>query len=120
MIGWGLTGVFALMFVTSALFKLVGSAEVLKGFSDMGLDDSHRIAIGLTELLCAVLFVIPRTGVLGTVLLIGYMGGTIMAHLPSGMPIYTNTLIGIVIGLTGWIRFPELGQRLFYPEELKG
>jgi hypothetical protein len=117
-IGLVLTGLLALTFTSSAVFKIMGPENVVKGFQDLGLDSSLLLPIGIIELLCAVLFVIPRTGILGTVLLIGYIGGTIMAHLPSGMPIYTNVLIGIVIGITGWIRFPELGQRLFYPDTI--
>ena len=109
----GLTAIFGTMFIASAAFKLIGGEEAVKGFADMGLSDTSRIGIGLTELLCAILFLIPRTGVLGTVLLIAYMGGTIMAHLATGLPFYTNIIIGIMVGITGWLRFPELGERLF-------
>lgn len=109
----GLTAIFGTMFIASAAFKLIGGEEAVKGFADMGLSDTSRIGIGVTELLCAILFLIPRTGVLGTVLLIAYMGGTIMAHLATGLPFYTNIIIGIMVGITGWLRFPELGERLF-------
>lgn len=113
-ITWALTAIVGFIFVSSAIFKLMGSEEVVKGFADMGIKDSAILGVGITELLCAFLFLYPRTGVLGTVLLIGYMGGTIMAHLAMGLPFYTNIAIGVLVGIAGWMRFPELGDRLFY------
>lgn len=112
-ISWTLTGIVSVLFLFSAFTKFLGSEEVTKGFQDMGLDDNARLGIAVVELLAIVLFIIPRTGVLGTVLLIGYMGGTIMAHLSNHQPFVLNIVIGILIGVTGYIRFPELGQRLF-------
>ncbi|HRI33172.1 MAG: DoxX family protein [Saprospiraceae bacterium] len=112
-IGWVLSGFIAALFIFSAFGKLSGSAEVMEGFQKFGLNDTHRIGIGITELLCIILFLIPRTGVLGTLLLVGYMGGTIMAHFQGNLPITLNIIIAIVIGITAYIRFPELGSRLF-------
>lgn len=111
--GWILTGLISLLFCFSGIMKLLGSEEVTAGFQKMGIQDSGRIGIGLTEIICAILFAIPRTGVLGTVLLIGYIGGIILAHIQGGMPVIPMVILGIAIGLTGYIRFPELGSRLF-------
>jgi len=111
--GWILTGLICLIFTFSGVMKLLGSQEVIDGFQKMGLGDNARIGIGLTEIICTIIFAIPRTGVLGTVLLIGYMGGVILAHLQSGMPVIPVIILGITIGLVGYIRFPELGGRLF-------
>lgn len=112
-LNWVLTGLIAAVFIMSAVMKLSGAEEVVNSFKAMGLGDNARIGIGLAELISIILFIIPRTGVLGTVLLIGYMGGTIMAHVAQGIPFYTNILIGIAIGVVGYLRFPELGSRLF-------
>jgi hypothetical protein len=113
LLGWVLTAIIGLLFTFSGVTKLMGAPEVLEGFQKMGLGDAGRYGIAITELLCVLLFIIPRTGVLGVVLLIGYMGGTIMAHIQGNLPFAVNIVIGLLIGITGYIRFPELGSRLF-------
>ena len=112
-VGWVLTAIVAGLFTMSAASKLMGAEEAVNGFKAMGISDSGRMAIGAIELLSVILFVIPRTGVLGTVLLIGYMGGTIMAHVSGHLPFISNIAIGVFVGVVGYYRFPELGSRLF-------
>jgi hypothetical protein len=102
-IGWVLTALLGLAFIMSAATKIMGAQEAVDGFANMGMSDAERIGIGAVELLCILLFIVPRTGVLGTVLLIGYMGGTILAHITGHLPFVLNVIIGVVIGLTGWL-----------------
>ncbi len=112
-IGWVLAGLLTALFVFSGIGKLSGSEQAVNGFKEMGFSDNERIYIAVVEILCAILFLIPRSGVLGTLLLIGYMGGTIVVHLIKDLPFIINIIIGVLIGLTAYIRFPEIGSRLF-------
>ena len=51
---------------------------------------------------CTVLYVIPRTAVLGAILLTAYLGGAVATHLSAGSPPFSNTLFGVYLGLAVW------------------
>ena len=110
---WVLTGVIALLFGASALGKLFGSPETAKMAEAFGLTGQTYLTLGIIELSSLILFVIPRTGVLGSLLLIAYMGGAIATHLEHGQPISAPCVIQAVLWLIIIFRFPELRQRLF-------
>jgi sorbitol-specific phosphotransferase system component IIC len=111
-IGWVLTAILALLLISSAIMKLIGTEEVLKGTTALGLSKSEVTIIGLVELLSALLFIFPRTGVLGTLLLAAYLGGAIATHLEHQLPIMVPVIIESVLCITAAIRFPELTRRL--------
>jgi uncharacterized membrane protein YphA (DoxX/SURF4 family) len=110
---WILTGLIALLFASSSLGKLFSSPEALKMAEAFGLSGQTYMALGIIELVSVILFVIPRTGVLGSLLLIAYMGGAIATHLEHGQPIMAPCVIQAVLWLIVIFRFPELRERLF-------
>jgi hypothetical protein len=112
-IGWVLTALLAFVFISSASMKLIGSAEALKGATAIGLSAGVFKLIGVVEVLSIVLFIIPRTGVVGTLLLAAYLGGAIATHLEHQQPATVPVIIEILLWITAVIRFPELGSRLF-------
>ena len=67
---------------------------------------------GIIELLSLILFVIPRTGILGTFLLVAYMGGAIATHLEHGQSIIAPFIIESFLFLVAFYRFPELRTKL--------
>jgi hypothetical protein len=69
-----------LMLIFSASMKLSKSAAVVKGFQDFGYAEKVILPLGIVELLCVVLYVIPKTSVLGAILITGYLGGAIATH----------------------------------------
>lgn len=111
-IGWTLTGVLAFIFASSAFMKLTGSEEVVKGAAAMGLTAGTMQLIGIIEIVSIALFIIPRTGLLGTLLLAAYLGGAIVTHLEHGQPFIMPVMIQAVVWITAVIRFPELSRRL--------
>lgn len=111
-IGWVLTAVLAFVFFGSASMKLIGSANAAKGAAAFGLTPEILKMIGVVEILSIVLFIIPRTGLLGTLLLASYLGGAIATHLEHGQPIFAPVIIQCIVWITATIRFPELSQRL--------
>ena len=111
-IGWVLGGLVTALFLFSASGKLMPNAETLKMTSDMGIDASALKMIGIVELLSAILFLYPRTGVLGTLLLAAYMGGAIATHLEHGQSIVAPCVIQAVIWIVAVFRFPELRSRI--------
>ena len=110
---WILTGLIALLFGSSSLGKLFSSPEALKMAEAFGLSGQTYMMLGIIELVSVILFVIPRTGVLGSLLLIAYMGGAIATHLEHGQPIVAPCVIQAVLWLIVIFRFPELRGRLF-------
>ena len=73
-----------LMLVISAVMKFTNSPAVVKGFTDFGFDTKLLPGLGITELICTALYVIPQTSVLGAILLTGYLGGAVATHLRVG------------------------------------
>ncbi len=115
LITWGLTGLVGILFLGSGAAKLMmveGSKEAADTLK-MGIELSTLKSIAVIEILCAVLFLIPRTGVLGFGLLTAYMGGAIATHLTHNEPVLAPCVILGFVWITTLVRFPEVGQRLF-------
>src|SRR5215831_9418009 len=84
LIGGIISAVPVLMLVMSAVMKFVKPPALLEGFAHLGLPERLAIGLGVLELACTALYVIPRTAVLGAILLTGYLGGAIVTHLRVG------------------------------------
>jgi len=110
--GWVLTIILGLLFTMSAFMKLTGNEEALAQASSMGIDAATYQFIGVVEILSLLLFIMPRTGVIGTLLLVAYMGGAIVTHLQHQQPIAMAVTIQVLLWITAFVRFPELKQRL--------
>jgi hypothetical protein len=112
-INWSLAGLVGFIFIGSAISKLMGGAEALKMAEGIGLSASAFTTIGIVELISIILFIIPRTGILGTLLLVAYMGAAICAHVTHGLPIGGPVAISAFVWIAAVVRFPELQSRLF-------
>lgn len=106
------TGFVALVFLGSAAGKIFANEEALALAAGFGLEANTYAMLGVVELLCVVLFVIPRTGILGTLLLSAYMGGAIATHLEHGVSIVAPCIVQTVMLGVSLYRFPELRSRL--------
>ena len=111
-IHWVLAGLVAFIFVGSAISKFTADEEALKMASTFGLDSTANFTLGAIEMACVILFVIPRTGMLGTLLLAAYMGGAIATHLEHGLPVIAPCAIQAFIWIAAFVRFPELSRRI--------
>jgi len=111
--GWVLTIVLALLFTLSAFLKLTQNETALAQAASIGMDPGVYRMIGVVEIISLLLFILPRTGVLGALLLISYMGGAIVTHLQHQQPIVMPVIIQALLWITAVVRFPELRQRLF-------
>jgi len=112
LIYWVLTGLVSLIFIGSASGKFFANEEALKMAASFGLDAKTNTILGIVELLSLILFVIPRTGILGTLLLAAYMGGAIATHLEHGQSIIAPCIIQTILFLVAFYRFPELRTKL--------
>ena len=92
-----LSAVPALLLLFSGVMKLVKPPSVMEGFAHLGYDQSVALGIGIVELLCTILYLIPRTSVLGAILLTGFLGGATASHLRIGEPFYAAVLLGMLV-----------------------
>ena len=111
-IGWAATAVISIFLLMSAMVKLFGGIDNIN--TEMGtahIADWVRI-IGVGELLSLILFIVPKTHRLGTVLLSAYFGGAILFHMAHPDPIRASFMSPagflIAIWITSWIRGNEL------------
>jgi len=86
-----------LVLLMSAVMKFVQPPAVVEGFKHLGMPESLGIGLGILELLCTVLYVIPRTAVLGAILLTGYLGGAIVSHLRGGDAFIGPFIFGVLV-----------------------
>jgi len=109
---WALTGLVALVFFGSAAGKFSANEETLKIAAGFGIDAKTYNMLGLVEIISVILFIIPRTGIIGTMLLASYMGGAIATHLEHGESIIAPCVIQTILFLVAFYRFPELRTKL--------
>lgn len=111
-LGWTLAVLNLLLLGASAADKIIGSQHALTMGASFGLSAETYRVLGIIELVSALLFVFPRTAILGFLLLTSYMGGAIATHLQHRESIGFPTGIEIFIWIIAVIRFPEMTARL--------
>jgi len=97
-----LTGLAVLFLVFDATIKLVGVKEAVEGTVQLGYAPHHLPIIGLIEVACLVVYLVPRTAPLGAVLWTGYFGGAIATHLRLDNPLFTHVLFPIYVAALVW------------------
>ena len=107
-VGRGISVLVSLLFVASAVMKLLGIAEVQQGMAQLGLPASMILPLGILELSCAVVYLIPPTSVLGAILLTGYIGGAMCTHWRVGDPFFLHVGLGILVWLGLYLREERL------------
>jgi hypothetical protein len=103
----------AIVFLTFDVgVKLVQLPVVAETMAGLGYSPDLGLAIGIVELVCLVLYVVPRTAVLGAVLWTAVFGGAIASHLRVDSPLFSHILFGVYLGLFVWgglyLRNPRL------------
>src|SRR5688572_4233886 len=98
-----LSSLAVLFLLFSGVIKLFRPPEVLQSFTTLGYSPSLALTIGILEIACVLVYVIPRTSVIGAILLTGYLGGAIATHLRVGDPLLSHTLFPIYIGAALWL-----------------
>ena len=88
------------MIVFASSVKLMKSPAMVQGFAQAGFPEHLVLTVGMIELLCAVIYLIPRTAVLGAILMTGLMGGATATNVRVGDP---STAITVTIGVLVWI-----------------
>jgi hypothetical protein len=100
--GWTLTTLVGLFLAMDCTMKLLDMPFVKTAAAGIGFPASLDRTIGVIELICLVLYLIPRTAVLGAILLTGLLGGAIASHLRMGDPLFSHVLFGVYVGVMAW------------------
>jgi len=102
-------GVFVtLAFMGSAISKLAHLPKVIEELTRAGIPEGAIVPIAILELSCLALYLIPRTSVLGTFLLTGYIGGAIVTHIIGRQSFAPPLMIGLLMFASAYLRHAEL------------
>jgi hypothetical protein len=98
-----------LMLLLSAVMKLARPPAVLKGFADFGWSANLIVGLGILELACTIIYLIPSTAVLGAILVTGYLGGAVATTVRVGDPSWILTaVLGVFVWGGLYLRDPRL------------
>jgi hypothetical protein len=99
-----MSGLVTAFMVFDGVMKLVPLDIAIKSTAELGYPASADLVrgLGIVALVCTVIYAIPRTAVLGAILLTGYMGGTVATHLRVGDPLFTHMLFGVYLAVLAW------------------
>jgi len=107
--GWGISGLIGLMMTFSASMKLAGPAEFMDQFvGKLGYPQEVALWLGIVELSCVICYLIPRTAILGAVLLTGYLGGAVATHVRIHDNFLGAAIGGVLVWLALYLRDPRL------------
>ena len=97
-----LTALPVLFLVFDSVIKLIQIQPVTESFIRLGYDVDISSLIGIIELICLALHLVPRTAVFGSVLLTGFLGGAVATHVRVGDPLFSHVLFPIYIAALLW------------------
>lgn len=97
-----MAGIVILFMAMDSIFKFVANEAVIKGTTSLGYQLHHLPIMGTLGLLSIILYIIPRTEVLGAILLTGYFGGAIATHVRLDNPLFTHVLFTVYLGIFAW------------------
>jgi hypothetical protein len=107
-----LSGLAMLPFIPSAFMKLTMNPKVVEGMTHFGFSQSSIMVLAVLEVLSVVLYLIPKTAVLGAILITGYLGGAICTHLRVGENVATPVILGVIAWAGLWLRDARLQSLL--------
>jgi hypothetical protein len=109
-----LSALAVLFLLWDGAIKLMVLTPVVEAFGRLGYSVSLAVGIGILELTCLAVYVIPRTSLLGAVLLTGFLGGAVATHVRVEDPLLTHTFFPVYVGALVW------GGLLLRDERVRG
>ncbi|HEY8258960.1 MAG TPA: DoxX family protein [Gemmatimonadales bacterium] len=96
------TALPVLFLIFDITIKLMVIEPVRQSLQQLGYPVGLAIVIGVIELVCLVVYLVPGTSVLGAILLTGYLGGAVATHVRIGSPLFSHVLFPIYVGALIW------------------
>ena len=101
--GWALSGLVIAFMIMDFSMKLMALPVVLQASGQLGFTGAATAReLGVILLVCTALYAAPPTAMLGAILLTGYLGGGVAAHLRVGDPLFSHVLFGVYLGVMLW------------------
>jgi len=97
-----MTALPVLFLLFDSVIKLIRIDPVVQSFTELGYPVDLAVGIGIVELVCLLVYLIPRTSLLGAILLTGYLGGAVATHVRVGSPWFTHVLFPIYVAGLLW------------------
>jgi hypothetical protein len=91
-----------LFLLIDGAMKLVKPAPVVEATVGLGYPESVIVPIGVVLIVCTILYLIPRTSVLGAILLTGYLGGAVATHVRTGESLF-SIIFPVIFGVLLWL-----------------
>jgi hypothetical protein len=103
--GWIISILPVLLLLMSASFKfLQPGKEFADGLEHLGWSSEAMLKLGFVEIACTLIYLVPRTSMLGAILLTAYLGGAVATHVRIGDPFWAPVLAGVAVWLGLWLR----------------
>ena len=99
---YGLQGLVSLMFLMGAFMNISQNAEAVKGATDMGFVETSVLYLGIILLLSTLLYIYPKTSILGALLLTAWLGGAVATHMIHKDEM-SKTLAPVIFGVLVWV-----------------
>ena len=97
-----LSGLAAAFLAFDSVGKLLQLKPVMQGTAQLGYSTEAVFPLGIVLLACVVIYLVPRTAVLGALLLTGYLGGAVATHVRVGNPLFTHVLTPTYFAALVW------------------
>jgi hypothetical protein len=95
-------GLVILFMLADSIFKFIANETVIKGTIDLGFQAHHLPILGTLALASTLLYIFPRTEILGALLLTAYWGGAIATHVRLDNPLFSHILFPVYLGVLAW------------------
>ena len=100
--GRGLSGIALLFMLFDSINKVIKNPYVVKASAELGYPEAVIPEIGIILLICLILYAIPRTSIIGAILLTGFLGGAVATNLRIENPLFSHTLFPVYMGVLVW------------------
>jgi hypothetical protein len=101
-IGWIMSGIVVVFLLFDGTTKLMMITPVVDATTGIGYPADLIRPLGVVCLACAVLYALPRTSVLGAILLTGFLGGAVASKVRLEEPLFSQVLFGVYVGILAW------------------
>jgi hypothetical protein len=102
-VGRVITALGVLFLVFDTAIKFTHAPVVAESMTQLGYPVSSALGIGILELICLVVYLVPRTSVAGAILMTGYLGGAIASQVRAGNPLFSHVLFPTYIAALVWV-----------------
>lgn len=107
-----MTTLVVLFLIFDCTIKLLNLPVAVDGTVILGYPASVVVPLGILQLICLLIYLLPQTSVLGAILITGYLGGAIATHVRLGNPLFSHILFPVYVGLMIWGGLYLRNQRL--------